>query len=521
MTTTATAVAAINKENEEPQASSYYRLLLPQCLNGLVDAISFMVVAPSIVFYVLSMGGSKEQYGLILSIFSFASFIFKPILGFWCDKSKEFRAPYLVSIAVASLGGLLYFLANAFSSRVALLLIAVGRFLGGVGAANSTLGFTYVAQVVPRPQLTKANAALSMVRVLGMTLGPALNFLVQDIHGSFFGIVEITPLNSIGLILMALNILSFMNVYFMLEDPPECIEPSSNDENDQGKGWKFWKSILSIEILVPIAAILGMNANFQLLETGLAPAGSDALGWGPMEISTLFGFNALFIFVTILITFQLSAVGVSDPALLITGLVISIIGYTLMYCWWAANVALWQFVTPVLFACMAFPFMGAPTRSIYTEIVARNRYLSGHQGTMQAILSMAASVAGFAAPGVIAAYVLRTPEEVAASRDHRELSPWALFAPVVSALTLLGVIYLMACPPLPDKEWMDEDDVVIPGERMSLLLAPKDLFAGVPTYFHPRTEAHRRHSVALMGIPQITFHDTMDKPDKSRKSFFV
>lgn len=510
------------------RSADYYRLLLPQCLVGLIDAISFMVVAPSIVFYVLATGGSKEQYGMVLSIFSFASFSFKPILGYWCDKSSGFRMPYLSSIAVASLGGLIYFLASAFPSKVAVPLIGLGRFLGGVGAANSTLGFTYIAQVVPQNQMTKANAALSMVRVLGMATAPALNFFVEDISGSIFGF-KITPLNSIGLILMGANLLSFGVMYSMLEEPPESSKPASNrvDEAD-GRSWNFWKAMFSIEILVPVISILGMNANFQLLETGLAPAGSDALGWGPFEISSLFGFNAICIFVTILLTFQLSGIGVSDTVLLITGLVLSIIGYTLMYAWWAANVALWQFVTPVIVSCMAFPFMGAPTRSIFTRVVAGNKYLSGHQGTMQALLSMSASVAGFAAPGLIAAFVLRTPDEVSASADHREFTPWALFAPFFSTLTLAGVFYLILFPPILDVEVVGGDDAeeMVPGERMSLL-SPKDLMLVVPNEFHPRTEAHRRHSVAIMGIPQITLHgadyslsDSGD-PAYTRKSFFV
>ena len=43
-----------------------YRLLLPQAFVGLVDSISFMIIAPSLVFYVLQQGGTKEQYGIIL-----------------------------------------------------------------------------------------------------------------------------------------------------------------------------------------------------------------------------------------------------------------------------------------------------------------------------------------------------------------------------------------------------------------------------------------------------------------------
>jgi len=59
----------------------YYLLLLPQAIVGLVDAISFMVVGPSVVFYVYGLGGTKEDYGIVLAAFSLASFLFKPVLG--------------------------------------------------------------------------------------------------------------------------------------------------------------------------------------------------------------------------------------------------------------------------------------------------------------------------------------------------------------------------------------------------------------------------------------------------------
>ena len=51
---------------ENDNSSVPYRLLLPQALVGLVDSISFMIIAPSLVFYVVQQGGTKEQYGIIL-----------------------------------------------------------------------------------------------------------------------------------------------------------------------------------------------------------------------------------------------------------------------------------------------------------------------------------------------------------------------------------------------------------------------------------------------------------------------
>lgn len=488
--------------NNSDASNIDYSLLLPQCLVGLIDAVSFMVVAPSLVFYVRATGGSKEQYGAILSVFSFASFIFKPVLGYWCDKSGcKFRRPYLFSIVVAAIGGLVYFLASAFTGSVALTLIFVGRFLGGVGAANSTLGFTYIAQVIPEAQMTKANAMLSMVRVFGMAAAPGINIFLSKASGSLFSL-EITPLNSIGIVLLVGNVLSFVAMYLMLREPPEDTTPESSrvDHVDE-RSWKFWKSVLSLEILVPIASILSLNANFQLLETGLAPALSHALGWGPVEISTIFGISAVFIFLVILRTFQLSALGYTDGALLVIGIIASTIGYSLMYMWWSTNSSMILFVVPILLSNVAFPFMGAPTRSLFTRSVAGKEYLRKHQGTMQAVLSMAASIAGFAAPGLIAAFVLRSPEQVEASKDHRELTPYALFAPISSVVVLLGVLYLRLHPP--EAEILDEESRSASSE-MSGLLSPQDLF--IPSKFHPKTEAHRRHSITLMGIPQISFH---------------
>jgi hypothetical protein len=142
---------------------------------------------------------------------------------------------------------------------------------------------------------------------------------------------------------------------------------------------------------------------------------------------------------------------------------------------------------------------------------------------MQAVMSMAASVAGFTAPGLIAAFVLRTPEEVAASDDQREYTAWALFAPILSIIVLVGFLYMGYFAPVPnatptaadDVDWdkviagedNEEQESPYPSERTSLLaggILPHAL--EIPRRFHPLTEAHRRHSITLMGVPQISFH---------------
>ena len=532
--------APLSMDSKKSNASSVipddFMLLLPLCVVSFIDAISFMVVAPSLIFYVRgTLGGTKETYGLILSIFSLSSFLFKPILGYCCDHfGGKFRWPHLVSLGVAALGGILYFCAsNVGSQSHGILLLFTGRFLGGAGSANSTLGFTYVAKVVHADDMTKANALLSMMRVVGMTLAPASFAMMAKVPDEtfLFGRIHLDPLNSVGLLLFLSNATAFLVVYFFLEEPPKERTKAVKAERDASIGsididmitstshWEFVKECLCFEILLFVFGILCLNSNFQLLETSLAPVSNHALGWGPVQVSSLFGANAVFLLGIIVWTFHLSSSGVSDFDLLSAGLAASVISYVLLYLWWTDGAPMWQFVTPVFLSTGAFPFLGAPTRSLYTKIVASKQRLRSHQGTMQAVLSMAASVSGFMAPGLIATFVLRTPHQIDASPHGRELTEWALLAPLTSFGVLLGVLYLRQHP-----VFQERDDGSIRGllpddasytkelsERTSLVEG--EGFFPLPHSFEPTVEAHRRESSLLMGIPQI---DTcLDSPTRS------
>mmetsp|Transcript_21608 Transcript_21608/g.44430 ORF Transcript_21608/g.44430 Transcript_21608/m.44430 type:complete len:504 (+) Transcript_21608:54-1565(+) len=431
------------------------KYLVALTIVGIVDAISYMLVTPSLVFYVLQNGGSQQQYGIIMSAFSFSSFCTKPFIGWWSDK-QGFRVPYIASVAVAFLGGVGYVLASALpKGSVAVNAILLARLLGGCGAANSALGFAYVARSVPPAEQTSTNSLLSLCRILGMAVGPALNVLVAKVN------IPITPkwnldsLNSVGIVLVIANLISAIAVYCLLEEPKEN---KGNEDSDVGEvgdatdspsktgssssASAAFLSFLSLDIMVPMLSIFTFNANFQLIETGFAPAANDALGWGPVESSIALGSLSVLIAANMFSVIKLSKSGISDSNLLCGGLVGSIVGYTALYLFWIKDSNTWYFVLPILFSASSFPYMAATTRSIFTVSVSTKPALKEYHGFMQAVLSMAASVAGFTTPGVVAAYLLRSPEEVVASSDMRELTPYSLFAPALSLLVLLGMVYL-------------------------------------------------------------------------------
>ena len=237
-----------------------------------------MAVAPSLIFYVLQVGGDKEIYGLIMSIFSFASFCGKPLLGVWVDwGGNKFRTPYVYSFGLAILGSLLYFLGNAASTpRMALAFILVGRLLGGLGAANQALGYAYIASVIPPEEQTKTNTILSMMRILGMAVGPAVNLFLSNIHTTLSiggTTIHVDPLNSVGLLLGMGNVLVMTCVILFLNEPPPKEEKKIPEIFDQGSGASspepasrnnVWAALYCVEIILPIFILLVANSSFQL-----------------------------------------------------------------------------------------------------------------------------------------------------------------------------------------------------------------------------------------------------------------
>ena len=217
-----------------------------------------------------------------------------------------------------------------------------------------------------------------------------------------------------------------------------------------------------------------------------------------------------------MIVYQLSSRKVRDQSLLAFGSSLSAVGYTLLYLSWVCcGVPSWHFFVPMMLSASAFPFLAAPTRSLFTKAVDSKPALANYGGTMQAVLSMSASVAGFVTPGLVAKYVLRSPAQVEASRHHRELSPLALFAPGLSLLVLAGLSYLAWKHKHKGGIAADVELGDTVGERTTLVAAGVDdeklpsqrsKRHSYPSTFCRRyschAEAYRRQSACLMGFPQ-------------------
>eukprot|EP00591_Stephanopyxis_turris_P002216 CAMPEP_0195507268 /NCGR_PEP_ID=MMETSP0794_2-20130614/749_1 /TAXON_ID=515487 /ORGANISM="Stephanopyxis turris, Strain CCMP 815" /LENGTH=459 /DNA_ID=CAMNT_0040633897 /DNA_START=67 /DNA_END=1446 /DNA_ORIENTATION=+ len=419
-------------------------------LVGFVDAMSFMIVSPSLVFYVLQQGGTQDQYGVILSCYSLASFLAKPFLGAWSD-SSGFRVPFMATQALSVVGGILYLLASVVNQDGggAVWTIMVGRVLGGIGAANTTLGFIYVARALPQDEQTKMNSLLGTVRLVGMALGPVMNFFVKDVNFSVESF-HFDELNSVGVVLMVSNFLTMALVYFFLDEVSSEAAPKNDrsgdkeEEDEQLSTTELMQAISSPDLFIYLFSMFSFMSGFQLIETAFAPAASDALGWGPFEVSVVLGGISVVIAGTTMVVFQLSSKKVRDESLMTFGLIAGAVSYLFMYFCWFHDAPIWIFVLPMITGASCFPFMNGPMRSLFTEVVNSKPALAHHQGKMQSVLSMSGNLASFAAPALITKYVLREPEEVKASADQRELTWLGLFTVVLSLMSLSGHLFAVS-----------------------------------------------------------------------------
>lgn len=418
-----------------------YTIALSIC--GLTDAFVWMIVAPSILFYVLQCGGTIEQYGYALSAFSFSNFIFTFFMGSWSDNTG-FRKLFIGSFLVSIIGGALYTAAYQFGDY-AVFIIILSRVLTGIGTSNSVLIYCYVARVVPHEEQMLMNTILGMARLIGMAGGPSFSVFLAFVNIDLWdGTFVLDPLNSVGLLIMFFNFVSMMSVYILLE---ECsihkLEVANKSNTQKNSAWiKILSSILCPNIIVPFFSIFSYYATFQQVQTGLTPAMSDGLGWKTRKIAGVFGSLSIIIALGMVLVSALHKMKLSNVFLLRIGLVLSVASSSLIYLLWERDASLLNYYIPLVLGSISFPFLMVPSQTIYTIAVDTIISLKPYQGTMQAALSMCGSVAGFTIPTFVAKYCVRTPQQVSLTESHREMSEYSLVFPILSSIVLLGALFM-------------------------------------------------------------------------------
>ena len=195
------------------------------CIN-VMDSVMGAIVGPSLIFYVNEIGGSKGDYGMMMSIVSLSSMFMIPVYGNWVDTNgNKYKPPYITSFILGILSSLIYFLVILLpSGAIAVNSLLFSRFLSGMSIAGRTLSYSWIASSIVPDKQRNFYTLLSMSRTLGMVLGPLANLMVSEMNTEleFFGLrIPVDPNNSVGLVMLGGEVLLVVLTLLIFQDPPE------------------------------------------------------------------------------------------------------------------------------------------------------------------------------------------------------------------------------------------------------------------------------------------------------------
>lgn len=148
-----------------------------------LDLVGFGMVIPILPFYANTppFNATPFQIGLLFAVYSWMQFFFAPILGRISDHYGR-RPILLVSIIGSAFG---YFLIGFAET---LLLVFLGRIIGGITGANISTAQAYIADVTSREDRAKGMGLFGAMFGLGFILGPAIAGILSKygIHIPFY-----------------------------------------------------------------------------------------------------------------------------------------------------------------------------------------------------------------------------------------------------------------------------------------------------------------------------------------------
>ncbi|EDQ91419.1 uncharacterized protein MONBRDRAFT_23323 [Monosiga brevicollis MX1] len=338
------------------------------CVIWFFAGVEYAIILPTLWLYLQDLGMAKHWYlGLVLSVFSIANVCASPIFGSIADRGYIKEVLILASFFMI-LGNLFYFVADDG------LVVLEARFLTGFGAGAASVAFAYLARVTTLAERTKVIGTTVATRQLGLLIGPALNFGTEHLHARLSHLITITPLNIPGLLMTGFWLIAALVTVFMFKDIPPALASAEDEEEEASSDSKASlvlprqaagsepslvldepdetaplisiqqsapqlgrrappKSIWAEYTQLPVLAIFVISFlcifNQLALETWVTPFTNKYFGWRETANSIMYmiiGFVAIMGF---LIVRRMAHQGASDRALMLIGLILEAIGYSL------------------------------------------------------------------------------------------------------------------------------------------------------------------------------------------------
>lgn len=216
-------------------------------LTVVLDAMGFGLIMPVMPELLQEVGGGNISQaalwgGILTAVFAAMNFLAAPTIGNLSDRYG--RRVVLLGSLLVMMGD---YLVMALTGSIWVLLL--GRFIGGITAANQATALAYLADISPSSQKARSFGYMGAAFGVGFVLGPALGGLLGDLgtRAPFYAAAALTGLN------LALG-------YFVL---PESLPP----EKRRAFSWRRANPLgafRAIGALPGLGRLLGITLLFAL-----------------------------------------------------------------------------------------------------------------------------------------------------------------------------------------------------------------------------------------------------------------
>lgn len=169
----------MEQEQAKAQAkpSLWTRYFLQMCVLNLLLFISFHMLVATFPYYIRDLGGDEAVAGLAAGIFSIASVVARPFVG-WTLDNKSRRHTLMLGLV----GMMLAPLSFTFC-RVIVLAIALRMLHGVFWSVASTSSNTLVCDILPRERFGEGMGYFGLTSAISTAIAPFIGLSLMKGHG--------------------------------------------------------------------------------------------------------------------------------------------------------------------------------------------------------------------------------------------------------------------------------------------------------------------------------------------------
>lgn len=325
----------LKKENLTPVKKNYVCI----CLFAFLMGTDFAVIIPTLWDRLKNDFDSSGVFlGLVMSGYSASGVLSGLAMGYMYDKVQRAKPFFLISIFLAALGHLIYFIG------ISKYLILIGRIISGLCIGAGTVALAYIAQTTSEEKRTAYISMVMATRQLGLMFGPAFNLCFLYLDFKLFGLFELNRKSAPGLFMAIIWSTCFLAMLILYRDSSAIPSKSSQNEVQEEKtefleekpeailhveklsSKDKQKEFLRFEIFVLLTVTFFTYFNQTSIETIVTPFTEIMFGWSEVENSILFCIGAVIIILSYILIRFLSSKNITDRQILLIGISCIFIG---------------------------------------------------------------------------------------------------------------------------------------------------------------------------------------------------